>query len=167
MALTAGTEALASVRQRLGTLEGKRRRRNLEVLLERMTSELTVDVEGIMRPLAPDFSLHLHTPGGHVQVLRGASAVRTMFTRIGAGGRTTMRVDFEHLAVDDDVIIGSGQLTMELPSSQATAMGYAADAAAQMARVSYPMVMIIEFENGLMVGEHLYSDPATTTVTAL
>jgi|tagenome__1003787_1003787.scaffolds.fasta_scaffold19881677_2 hypothetical protein len=148
--------ALAYLDERLERLEEGRRRRNLENFRERMAAEGVGDVEGVLATLDPAFSLTAYGPDGTRTDVPAGPAIRGLFEGLSDGGRTRVWLEWEHLAVDDDVIIGDGVLNMRLSGAACAAMGYEVpdpDPSLRWARRSRICVTIEYGEDGRQVRE--------------
>src|SRR5205814_1694029 len=100
--------------------------RNLQTFRDRMTTEMVGDIDGVMRTLSPRFHVESIGPEG-VQEIPAGPAIRETFEALCGSGETTIWVEWKHLAVHDDTIMGDGVVRMELTGSSAEVMGYPAD----------------------------------------
>lgn len=156
---------IAALDGRLATLEPGRRRRNLETFRERLATEMVGDVDGVMRTLSPRFHVEFRGPAG-VQEIPAGPAIRETFEALCGDGDTTIWVDWTHLAVDEDVIIGEGTINMELPGRAARVLEYPVDDPdARYAVASHAVVTIVFDDEGLMLKEIVHQDPASAQLT--
>jgi hypothetical protein len=149
---------------RVAQLDGARKR-NMQTIRDRMAPEMVGDVDGVMRTLAPSFHVVYVLPDGTRTELPAGPGIRETFDALCRGGDTTIWVEWDHLVVDEEKMVGIGTVRMVLSGEAAGVMGYPVDDPSGRYSVSSPSTVVIDFDSdGLMTRETLYSDPAAASV---
>jgi hypothetical protein len=157
---------VASIRyldERVARLDGKAKR-NMQTIRDRMAPEMVGDVDGVMKTLAPSFHVVTVTPDGSQTELPAGPGIREVFEAL-CGNGTIIWVDWDHLAVDGEKMIGIGTTNMVLSGEAAAVMGYPAPDPQGRYVVASPATVVCDFDDeGLMTREILYADAANASV---
>jgi hypothetical protein len=130
-------------------------RRNLELLLQHMKAEATLDMDSLMATVSPNASYTIFRSG---QVTEGKAAVRRFYEDFAASGAYKLCLDIDRLVVDRDCILTEGVMRMAYPGSTLHAMGYAVDDADAYYLYETRMAIVWPIgEDGLFLGEDSYS----------
>lgn len=144
------------VEERLATETDPVLRRNLEMLLQHMKAEATLDMESLMATVSERAEYHAYG-GGH-ETLIGKPAVRAFYEAFAASGAHKLHFDLDRLVVDRDCIVTEGTMRMAYPGRTLAARGIEVDD--PEAYYLYEARMIVVWpidENGLFIGEDSYT----------
>lgn len=120
----------------------------------RLIGELLGDRDRILGALAPEFTLVRHVPGTAAAAVP-ADAFRASIDAFCAGGRM-LWVDWDHLAVDRETLMGHGVMSSLSPVTEESPATLTTDRIA----------IVVEYRDGLMAVEHVYTGhdvPGTRT----
>ncbi|HEX7094792.1 MAG TPA: nuclear transport factor 2 family protein [Acidimicrobiales bacterium] len=143
------------VEERLATETDPVLRRNLELLLQHMKAEATLDMESLMATVSQNACYHAYG-GGH-ETLVGKPAVRAFYEAFAASGAHKLHLDIDRLVVDRDCILTEGQMRIAYPGRTLAARGIEVDDpdAYYLYETRMAVVWPID-ENGLFIGEDSY-----------
>lgn len=144
------------VEARLATETNPVLRRNLEMLLQHMKAEATLDMESLMATVSEKARYESFRPGGHV--LEGKAAVRKFYEDFAASGAYKLHLDIDRLVVDERCILTEGLMRMAYPGRTLKAMGIDVDDPGAYYLFETHMAIIWPIgDDGLFIGEDSYS----------
>ncbi|MDA8044175.1 MAG: nuclear transport factor 2 family protein [Actinomycetota bacterium] len=145
----------AKVEQRLATETDPVLRRNLELLLQHMKAEATLDMDPLMATVSEQAR---YTQFGRGHVIEGKAAVRQFYEDFAASGAHKLSLDIDRLVVDRDCILTEGLMRMAYPGATLRAMGIDVDEpdAYYLYETHMAIVWPID-EDGLFIGEDSYT----------
>jgi hypothetical protein len=145
----------AKVEARLATETDPVLRRNLELLLQHMKAEATLDMERLMATVSEDALYQNFTPGGSDLV--GKAAVQQFYEQFAASGAHRLHLDVDRLVVDRHCILTEGVMRMAYPGRTLLATGRPVDDPDAFYLFETRMAIIWPIgEDGLFIGEDSY-----------
>lgn len=146
----------AKVEERLAVETDPTLRRNLELLLEHMQAEATLDLERLMATVSERARYEFF--GDQPSLIEGKAAVRTFYENFAASGAEKLHLDVNRLVVDRHCILTEGRMRMAYPGRTLAAMGIAVDDETADYLFETDMAIIWEIaDDGLFVGEDSYT----------
>jgi SnoaL-like domain len=144
------------VEERLRAEQDPVLRRNLEMLLQHMKAEASLDMEALMATVSENAHYHSYSGRG-LPDHKGKAAVRRFYEDFIASGAYKLQQDLERLVVDRDCILTEGVMRMAYPGSTLAAMGIEVDdpEAYYLYEARMAIVWPID-EDGLFIGEDSY-----------
>lgn len=117
------------VEERLAVERDPILRRNLQTVLDHMTAEARLDIDGLLDTLAEDVHYHAYTGNVLVPALcpKGKPEVRKFYEDFAASGAHRLELDVDRLVVDRDCILTEGVMRMAYPGRTLQAMGRQVD----------------------------------------
>ncbi len=146
----------AKVEARLETETDPVLRRNLEMLLQHMKAEATLDMDRLMATVSEQALYQNFTPGGKDIV--GKPAVQQFYENFAASGAHKLHLDIDRLVVDRECILTEGVMRMAYPGRTLQANGIEVDD--PDAYYLYEARMAIVWPigpDGLFIGEDSYT----------
>jgi SnoaL-like domain len=133
-------------------------RRNLELLLQHMKAEATLDLELLMATIAEQAKYHVYTENQTEPQHVGKAAVQKFYEDFAASGAGKLHHDIDRLVVDRDCILTEGVMRMAYPGRLLAAMGIPVDDvnADYLYEARMAIVWPID-EHGLFIGEDAYN----------
>jgi hypothetical protein len=145
----------AKVEARLATETDPVLRRNLELLLQHMKAEATLDMDRLMATVSDDALYQNFTPGGSNLV--GKAAVQQFYEQFAASGAHRLHLDVDRLVVDRHCILTEGVMRMAYPGRTLQATGIEVDDADAYYLFEARMAIIWPIgPDGLFIGEDSY-----------
>jgi hypothetical protein len=145
----------AKVEERLATESDPELRRNLELLLQHMKAEATLDMERLMATVSDDALYQNFTPGGSDLV--GKAAVQQFYENFVASGAYRLHLDIDRLVVDRHCILTEGVMRMAYPGRTLQATGVEVDDPDAYYLFETRMAIIWPIgPDGLFIGEDSY-----------
>lgn len=145
----------AKVEARLATEADPVLRRNLELLLQHMKAEATLDMERLMATVSQDALYQNFAPGGTDLV--GKAAVQQFYEQFAASGAHRLHLDVDRLVVDRHCILTEGVMRMAYPGRTLLATGRPVDDPDAFYLFETRMAIIWPIgEDGLFIGEDSY-----------
>ena len=114
------------VEQRLETEADPVLRRNLEMLLQHMKAEATLDMERLMATVSEQALYQNFAPTGQVDLV-GKGAVQQFYENFAASGAHKLHLDIDRLVVDRHCILTEGVMRMAYPGRTLRATGIDVD----------------------------------------
>jgi len=146
----------AKVEERLAVETDPTLRRNLELLLEHMRAEATLDLERLMATVSERARYEFF--GDVPTLLEGKAAVQRFYEDFAASGASKLHLDVNRLVVDRHCILTEGQMRMAYPGRTLAAMGIVVDDPDAFYLYETDMAIIWEIaDDGLFVGEDSYT----------
>jgi hypothetical protein len=143
------------VEDRLATETDPVLRRNLELLLQHMKAEATLDMERLMATVSENALYQNFTPGGTDLV--GKAAVRQFYENFAASGAHKLHLDIDRLVVDRECILTEGVMRMAYPGRTLQATGIDVDDPDAYYLFETRMAIIWPIgDDGLFIGEDSY-----------
>lgn len=131
--------------------------RNLELLLQHMKAEATLDMESLMATVSEKALYQNFTPSGQVDIV-GKAAVRQFYENFAASGAHRLHLDIDRLVVDRHCILTEGVMRMAYPGRTLQAMGKAvADPDGYYLYEARMAIIWPIGDDGLFVGEDSYT----------
>jgi hypothetical protein len=96
--------------------------RNLELLLQHMKAEASLDMESLMATVSEKALYQNFTPAGQVDIV-GKAAVQQFYENFAASGAHRLHLDIDRLIVDRHCILTEGVMRMAYPGRTLQAMG--------------------------------------------
>jgi len=145
------------VEERLATETDPVLRRNLQMLLQHMQAEATLDMEALMATVSEQAHYHSYPGDPNSPSPDGKAAVRAFYENFAASGAGKLHLDIDRLVVDRHCILTEGVMRMAYPGRTLTAMGITVDDAAADYLFETRMAIIWPIdEDGLFIGEDSY-----------
>jgi hypothetical protein len=145
----------AKVEERLATEDDPALRRNLELLLQHMKAEASLDLESLMATVSRQARYTMF--GDSNSVIEGRPAVRKFYEDFAASGAHKLSLDIDRLVVDRHCILTEGVMRMAYPGRALEGMGIeVGDLDAYYLYESHMAVIWPIGEDGLFVGEDSY-----------
>jgi hypothetical protein len=145
----------AKVEARLATEVDPVLRRNLELLLQHMKAEASLDMEPLMATVSEQARYTMF--GDANSVIEGKPAVRQFYEDFAASGAHKLSLDIDRLVVDRHCILTEGVMRIAYPGRTLQAMGIeVGDLDADYLYQSHMAVIWPIGEDGLFVGEDSY-----------
>lgn len=145
------------VEERLDTETDPVLRRNLELLLEHMKAEATLDMDRLMATVS-EHALYQNFVATGAYDLVGKAAVQQFYENFAASGAHKLHLDIDRLVVDRHCILTEGVMRMAYPGRTLLATGIEVDD--PDAHYLYEARMAIIWpigEDGLFIGEDSYT----------
>ena len=143
------------VEARLATETDPVLRRNLEMLLQHMKAEATLDMERLMATVSQDALYQNFTPGGTDLV--GKAAVQRFYEDFAASGAYKLHLDIDRLVVDRHCILTEGVMRMAYPGRTLQATGVEVDDPDAYYLYEARMAIVWPIgDDGLFIGEDSY-----------
>ena len=144
------------VEARLATEQNAVLRRNLELLLQHMKAEATLDMDNLMATVSDKARYQSFSRGG--SLLEGKPAVRKFYEDFAASGAYKLHLDIDRLIVDEHCILTEGLMRMAYPGKTLQAMGIEVDDPAAYYLFEAHMAIIWPIgDDGLFIGEDSYT----------
>ena len=145
----------AKVEARLATETDPVLRHNLELLLQHMKAEATLDMERLMATVSEDALYQNFSPGGTDLV--GKAAVQQFYEQFAASGAHRLHLDVDRLGVDRHCILTEGLMRMAYPGRTLAARGIEVDDVDAYYLYEARMAIVWPIaDDGLFVGEDSY-----------
>jgi hypothetical protein len=145
----------AKVEERLATETDPELRRNLELLLQHMKAEASLDMERLMATVSDDALYQNFAPGG--KNLVGKPAVQRFYEDFAASGAHRLHLDIDRLVVDRHCILTEGVMRMAYPGRTLQATGIEVDDPDAFYLYEARMAIIWPIgSDGLFIGEDSY-----------
>jgi hypothetical protein len=158
--------ALEAVDGAIAAAEGDARRM-LRVFRERLIGEMVGDLDRILRTITPGFSFVGRAAGGDRRVIAPGEGPSAMFAPLCERDDLGMWSDWDHLLVHNGVVAGDGRLHISCSASTAPRYGIPADDPDAWYVGESELVVFVDFEDGRMAREVMYSDPSTLQVAKI
>lgn len=130
-------------------------RRNLELLLQHMKAEASLDMENLMATVSEQ--ARYQSFSGEGSILEGKAAVQNFYETFAASGAYKLHLDLDRLIVDKHCILTEGLMRMAYPGRTLQAMGIAVDNPAAEYLFETHMAIIWPIgPDGLFIGEDSY-----------
>lgn len=143
------------VEERLATEDDPARRRNLELLLQHMKAEASLDMERLMATVSEQARYTMF--GDSDSMVEGKPAVRKFYEDFAASGAHKLSLDIDRLVVDRHCILTEGLMRIAYPGRALEAMGIEVeDLDAYYLYQSHMAIIWPIGEDGLFVGEDSY-----------
>ncbi len=144
------------VEERLASETDPVLRRNLELLLQHMQAEASLDMERLMATVSERARYEFF--GAAQAPLVGKDAVQGFYTNFAASGAQKLQLDIDRLIVDREGILTEGVMRMAYPGATLQRMGITVDdpAAHYLYETRMAIIWPID-ESGLFVGEDTYT----------
>jgi SnoaL-like domain len=156
MAIIDQNRTWIKVEERLASETNPVLRRNLELLLQHMKAEATLDMESLMATVSEQ--ARYTTFGSEPSVIEGKAAVRKFYEDFAASGAYKLNLDIDRLIVDRHCILTEGVMRMAYPGRTLEAMGIDVDdPAAYYLYQAYMAIIWPLGEDGLFIGEDAYT----------
>ena len=150
------TRTWAKVEDRLATETDPVLRRNLEMLLQHMKAEATLDMESLMATVSEQALYQNFTPGGKDIV--GKPAVQQFYENFAASGAHKLHLDIDRLIVDRHCILTEGVMRMAYPGRTLQATGIDVDDPDAYYLYEARMAIVWPIgDDGLFIGEDSYT----------
>jgi SnoaL-like domain len=144
------------VEQRLETEQDPVLRRNLEMLLQHMKAEASLDMEALMATVSNRAHYHSYSGRG-LPDHKGKAAVRKFYEDFAASGAYKLEFELDRLVVDRDCILTEGTMRMAYPGSTLATMGIEVDDPDGHYLYETRMAIVWPIdEDGLFIGEDSY-----------
>jgi hypothetical protein len=148
------TASIAALDARIETTSDPEARHMLALLRDKSVGEAIGDLELTLSTLSPAFEMTSRTPGAP-EVTASGAPLRAGLERL-CHGDTVVWVEWEHLLLDGSAVMGDGQLFAFSPEPDGS---WTVTASA--------IVVVLEFEDGLITREVVYRDPAAALTEKL
>jgi hypothetical protein len=143
------------VEARLATETDPVLRRNLEMLLQHMKAEATLDMDSLMATVSDDALYQNFSPGGTDIV--GKPAVRQFYEDFAASGAHKLHLEIDRLVVDRECILTEGIMRMAYPGRTLRGHGIEVDDPDAYYLFEARMAIVWPIgEDGLFIGEDSY-----------
>jgi hypothetical protein len=144
-----------AVEERLATETDPVLRRNLEMLLQHMKAEASLDMEQLMATVSPEARYEFFNSNS---LIEGRPAVQKFYEDFAASGATKLQHDIKRLVVDRDCIFMDGVMRMAYPGATLAARGIEVDDvdAHYLFETQMAIVWPINPDDGLFIGEDSY-----------
>lgn len=144
-----------AVEARLATETDPVLRRNLELLLQHMQAEATLDMERLMATVSP--AAHYDFFSQQIS-LDGKAAVQKFYEDFAASGAHKLQHDITRLVVDRHCIFTDGVMRMAYPGAALRARGIEVDDPDAYYLFEAPLAIVwpINPDDGLFIGEDSY-----------
>ena len=131
-------------------------RRNLELLLQHMKAEATLDMDKLMATVSE--KARYESFGDRPKVIEGKAAVRKFYEDFAASGAYKLHLDLDRLIVDKHCILTEGLMRMAYPGRTLKAMGIDVDdlSADYLFETNMSIIWPIG-DDGLFIGEDSYT----------
>jgi hypothetical protein len=131
-------------------------RRNLELLLQHMKAEASLDLPRLMATVSENARYENFTPDATAPLI-GKAAVRKFYEGFAASGAYRLQLEIDRLVVDRHCIVTEGVMRMAYPGSTLRAMGKPIDDPNAYYLFETRMNIIWPIgPDGLFVGEDAY-----------
>ncbi len=145
------------VEERLATETDPQLRRNLELLLQHMKAEATLDMESLMATVSEDALYQNFAPTGQYDLV-GKAAVQKFYEDFAASGAHKLHLDIDRLVVDRHCILTEGVMRMAYPGRTLLATGIEVDDPDAYYLFETHMAVIWPIgPDGLFIGEDSYT----------
>lgn len=145
----------AKVEERLSTETDPELRRNLELLLQHMKAEASLDMERLMATVSSEALYQNFAPGS--QDVVGKAAVQRFYEDFAASGAHRLHLDIDRLVVDRHCILTEGVMRMAYPGVTLQATGMEVDDPDAFYLFEARMAIIWPIgPDGLFIGEDSY-----------
>lgn len=149
------TRTWAKVEARLATETDPVLVRNLEMLLQHMKAEATLDMESLMATVSEKALYQNFAPGGTDIV--GKPAVQQFYENFAASGAHKLHLDIDRLVVDRECILTEGVMRMAYPGRTLRATGIEVDDPDAYYLFEARMAIVWPIgDDGLFIGEDSY-----------
>jgi hypothetical protein len=156
MAIIDQNRTWTKVEQRLASETNPALRRNLELLLQHMKAEATLDMESLMATVSEQARYTSFTNGP--SAIEGKAAVRKFYEDFAASGAYKLNLDIDRLVVDQHCILTEGVMRMAYPGRTLEAMGIEVDDPGAYYLYQTHMAIIWPLgDDGLFIGEDSYT----------
>ena len=146
----------AKVEERLASESDPELRRNLELLLQHMKAEASLDMDSLMATVSDDALYQNFAPTGQYDLV-GKAAVRKFYEDFAASGAHRLHLDIDRLVVDRHCILTEGIMRMAYPGRTLLAMGIEVDDPDAFYLFETHMAVIWPIgPDGLFIGEDSY-----------
>lgn len=144
-----------AAQERLATETDPVLRRNLELLLQHMHAEATLDMDRLMATVSERARYEFFGQGA---VIEGKPAVQRFYEDFAASGASKLQHDITRLVVDRDCIFMDGVMRMAYPGRALVARGIDVDDpdASYLYEAQMAIVWPIDPDDGLFIGEDSY-----------
>jgi len=144
------------VEERLATETDPVLRRNLELLLQHMKAEASLDMEALMATVSED--ARYENFGDATGTLIGKAAVQKFYEDFAASGAHKLHLDLDRLVVDRQCILTEGLMRMAYPGRTLAFRGIEVDDPGAFYLYEARMATFWPFdEDGLARGEDTYT----------
>lgn len=144
------------VEERLATETDPVLRRNLELLLQHMKAEASLDMEALMATVSED--ARYENFGDATATLIGKAAVQKFYEDFAASGAHKLHLDLDRLVVDRHCILTEGLMRMAYPGRTLAFRGIEVDDPDAYYLFEAHMAIIWPIgPDGLFIGEDSYS----------
>ncbi len=135
-------------------------RRNLELLIEHMKAEASLDMDRLMATVSEKARYESFTgQPGNMGLLVGKAAVRKFYEDFAASGAYKLQLEIDRLIVDRRCILTEGMMRMAYPGRIVEARGKkVADPNAYYLYECRIAIVWTIGDDGLFIGEDSYSD---------
>ena len=145
------------VEERLATETDPQLRHNLELLLQHMKAEASLDMEALMATVSEDALYQNFSPTGQYDLV-GKAAVRRFYEDFAASGAHKLHLDIDRLVVDRHCILTEGVMRMAYPGRTLQATGIEVDDPDAYYLFETHMAIIWPIgPDGLFIGEDSYT----------
>jgi hypothetical protein len=145
------------VEERLATETDPVLVRNLELLLEHMRAEATLDMERLMATVSEHALYQNFAPTGQVDLV-GKGAVQQFYENFAASGAHKLHLDIDRLVVDRHCILTEGVMRMAYPGRTLQATGIEVDDPDAYYLYEARMAIVWPIgDDGLFIGEDSYT----------
>jgi hypothetical protein len=146
------------VEERLATENDPVLRANLELLLQHMKAEATLDMESLMATVSEHARYENFTSDPNARPLVGKPAVQEFYENFAASGAYKLHLDLDRLVVDRRCILTEGLMRMAYPGRTLAAMGITVDDLDADYLFETNMAIIWPIgDDGLFIGEDSYT----------
>jgi ketosteroid isomerase-like protein len=143
------------VEERLASETDPVLRRNLELLLQHMQAEASLDMENLMATVSEKALYQFFNPSGIN--LEGKAAVQAFYESLAASGAHRLHFDLDRLVVDRECILTEGVMRIAYPGRTLEAMGKAVDDPDAFYLYEARMAVLWPIgPDGLFIGEDSY-----------
>jgi len=144
------------VEERLSTETDPVLRRNLELLLQHMQAEASLDMESLMATVSED--ARYDNFGGEQYTLLGKAAVQKFYEDFAASGAHKLHFDLDRLVVDRHCILTEGVMRMAYPGRTLAYRGIEVDDPDAYYLFEAHMAVLWPIgPDGLFIGEDSYT----------
>jgi hypothetical protein len=156
MAIIDQNRTWTKVEERLASETDPVLRRNLELLLQHMKAEATLDMESLMATVSE--RARYASFGNKPSVIEGKAGVRKFYEDFTASGAYKLNLDIDRLVVDRHCILTEGVMRMAYPGRTLEAMGIEVDDPGASYLYQTHMAIIWPLgDDGLFIGEDSYT----------
>jgi len=156
MALIDQNRTWTKVEERLAVEQDPVLRRNLELLLQHMKAEATLDMDRLMATVSEQARYESFSETG--SVIDGKAAVQKFYEDFAASGAHKLNLDLDRLVVDRHCILTEGVMRMAYPGRTLQTMGIEVDDPEAYYLFEAHMAIIWPIgEDGLFIGEDSYT----------